>query len=66
MFMKMILDTDQRKLLKLRSSVLIDSAESDEKSIFKTEKITDKAKMLDLYVQNLREKEIDQRDVRLL
>lgn len=64
--MKMILDTDQRKLLKLRSSVLIDSAESDEKSIFKTEKITDKAKMLDLYVQNLREKEIDQRDVRLL
>ena len=50
MFMKMILDTDQRKLLKLRSSVLIDSAESDSKSIFKTRRRTDKGKMLDLYV----------------
>jgi hypothetical protein len=41
-FMKMILDTDQRKLLKLRSSVLLHSSESDGKSILKAKKITDK------------------------
>ena len=40
--MKMILDTDQRKLLKLRSSVLLHSSESDSKSILKAKKITDK------------------------
>ena len=54
MFMKMILDTDQRKLLKLRSSVLLDSGESDSKSIFKARKVTDKQQMLDIYVENLR------------
>ena len=54
LFMKMILDTDQRKLLKLRSSVLLDSGESDSKSIFKARKVTDKQKMLDIYVENLR------------
>lgn len=59
MFMKMILDTDQRKLLKLRSSVLLDSGEPDEQSIFRTRRKTDKSKMLDLYVQNIREKNID-------
>ena len=62
----MILDTDQRKLLKLRSSVLLDSGESDSKSIFKAKKVTDKQKMLDIYVENLRQKKLDKRDVRLL
>lgn len=64
--MKMILDTDQRKLLKLRSSVLLDSGESDSKSIFKARKVTDKQQMLDIYVENLRQKKLDKRDVRLL
>ena len=53
-FMKMILDTDQRKLLKLRSSVRLHSSEEDAKSIYKSHKRTDKSKMLDIYVENLR------------
>lgn len=64
--MKMILDTDQRKLLKLRSSVLLHSSESDSKSILKARKITDKQQMLDLYVENLRTKKLDNRDIKLL
>lgn len=65
-FMKMILDTDQRKLLKLRSSILIDSDESESQSIFRVKKSVNKKKMLNLYIENLRTKEIDERDVRLL
>lgn len=65
-FMKMILDTDQRKLLKLRSSILIDSDESESQSIFSVKKSVNKKKMLNLYIENLRTKEIDERDVRLL
>ena len=52
--MKMILDTDQRKLLKLRSSIRLHSSEEDAKSIYKSFKRIDKSKMLDLYVENLR------------
>jgi len=37
-FMKMVLDTDQRKLLKYRSSKLLDSGEEYAKSIFKVRK----------------------------
>lgn len=65
-FMKMILDTDQRKLLKLRSSKLLDSDEPEAKSIFKVKKCVDKGKMLDMYIENLRQKEVDERDIKLL
>jgi len=65
-FMKMILDTDQRKLLKLRSSVLLHSSESDSKSILKSKKKVDKAQMLDMYIENLRNKKLDTRDIKLL
>ena len=39
-FMKMVLDTDQRKLLKYRSSKLLDSGEEYAQSIFKVKKVT--------------------------
>jgi hypothetical protein len=41
-FMKMILDTDQRKLLKLRSTKLIESDEDESLSIFKVKKTSNK------------------------
>ena len=62
----MILDTDQRKLLKLRGSIHLCSSEEDAKSIFKSYKRVDKSKMLDLYVENLMKKQIDKRDKKLL
>lgn len=65
-FMKVVLDTDQRKLLKLRSSHLILSDECQKESIFKAKKVTDKSTMLDLYVKNLRQKKLSERDARLL
>lgn len=65
-FMKMILDTDQRKLLKLRSSKAIESDESESQSIFNVKKYVDKDRMLEIYIENLRQKEIDERDVKLL
>jgi len=51
--MKMLLDVDQRKLLKLRSSVLIESEQDDKKSVFRFKKAIDEEKMLTLYVDNL-------------
>ena len=56
LFMKTILDTNQRKLLKLRSSYQLQSDESDHKSNTKSYKYTDKDKVLDIYVENLRQK----------
>ena len=55
-FMKMILETDQRKLLKLRCSKLINSDEDYANSIFVRKKCVNKNKMLDLFVDNLRQK----------
>jgi hypothetical protein len=52
--MKMVLNTDQRKLLKLKSSKLIYSDEDENKSIFKAKKVNDTNKMLDLYVEHIR------------
>ena len=49
----MLLDVDQRKLLKLRSSVLIESEQDDNKSVFRFKKVIDEEKMLTLYVDNL-------------
>ena len=38
-FMKMYLEIDQRKLLKLRSSILIESDQDEKKSIYYYQKI---------------------------
>jgi hypothetical protein len=46
LFMKMILDTDQRKLLKLRSSQLINSDEDPALNRINTKKVVNKKKML--------------------
>lgn len=45
---------------------MIESDEDENLSIFTVKKNTDKDKMLNLYVENLRQKEIDERDVKLL
>ena len=66
-FMKMILDVDQRKLPKLRSRKYISSDEELYKpDIFSYKKITDRQQMLRLYVENLRSKAKDRRDIKLL
>ena len=62
--MKMILDTDQRKLLKLRSSKFVPS--DCELDYTEMKKYHNKRKMLYLYVDNLRMKTVDSRDVKLL
>ena len=63
-FMKTILDTDQRKLLKLRSSKFIRS--DCELDYTEKRKYHNKRKMLYMYVDNLRTKTVDSRDVKLL
>ena len=65
--MKMILDTSQRKLLKLRSSIQLSSGESEGKTYAMSKTIVDKDKMLDLFVENIRiKKQLDYRDKKLL
>ena len=44
-FMKMYLEIDQRKLLKLRSSILIESDQDEKKSIDYYQKIYDEDKL---------------------
>jgi hypothetical protein len=44
-FMKMYLEIDQRKLLKLRSSILIESDQDEKKSIYYYQKIYDEDKL---------------------
>lgn len=53
-FMKMILDVDHRKLLKLRNKKLIASDEDPRFSIFRSKKCYENNKMLNVYVDNLR------------
>lgn len=53
-FMKMMLDVDHRKLLKLRNKKLIASDEDPRFSIFSTKKCYENQKMLNMYVDNLR------------
>ena len=63
----MILDTNQRKLLKLRSSIQLSSGESEGHNYSMSKNIVDKDKMLNLFVENLRiKKHLDQRDKKLL
>ena len=65
-FMKMTLDKDQRKLLKIKSSKLIHSDEDEDHSIFVAQKKYDHNRMLDLYVENIRQKKLTERDQKLL
>ena len=46
--------------------MLLHSSESDNKSILKAKKKTDKNLMLEMYVDNLRNKKLDTRDIKLL
>ena len=64
--MKMILDVDHRKLLKLRNKKLIASDEDPRFSIFQAKKCIENKKMLNVYVDNIRQKKLDQRDLKLL
>ena len=64
--MKLFLDKDQRKLLKLRNQKRIESDQDEQKSIFVARKVLDKTKLLDLYVDNLLQKQIDKTDRKLL
>jgi hypothetical protein len=65
-FMKIILEKDQRKLLKLRSSKLIHSDEEWANSIFMKKKYVNQNLMLDLFVDNLRRKLISDIDIKML
>jgi hypothetical protein len=64
--MKLVLNTDQRKLLKLKSSILVHSSEDESKSRFIAKKVYDKDKMLDVFVENIRSKELSAKDLQLL
>ena len=52
-FMKLFLETDQRKLLKLRSAELIKSDLDDRGFDSRLKLKTNRGKLLDLYVDNL-------------
>ena len=64
--MKMNLDIDQRKLLKLRSSKLITSDLDEKFSPLFFDKIRSDKKMLNMFVENIRQKNIDKKDIKLL
>jgi hypothetical protein len=65
-FMKMNLDIDQRKLLKLRSSKLITSDLDEKFSPLYYDKIRSDKKLLNMFVENIRQKKIDKKDIKLL
>jgi hypothetical protein len=65
-FMKMSLDKDQRKLLKMRVSQFINSDEDIAMSKINVKKVVDKKKMLEMIVNNLRNKKINDQDIKLL
>ena len=64
-FMKLYLDTDQRKLLKLRSAQLIQSDLDERASDSRLKLKFNNGKLLDLYVDNLFKKEITEVDTKL-
>jgi len=65
-FMKMMLQRDHRKLLKLRGSQFIASDLDYDDSIFKVKKCMNKEKMLNLIVDNIRGKKMELIDIKLL
>lgn len=65
-FMKMYLDIDQRKLLKLRSSKLITSDLDEKFSPLLFDKVRNDKKMLNMFVENMRQKKIEKKDIKLL
>ena len=52
--------------MKLRSKKLVASDEDPKFSIFKAQKCHEHDKLLNVYVDNLRQKQLDQRDIKLL
>ena len=65
-FIKMQLDVDQRKLLKMRSSKFITSDIDDKFPELMYKKITDDQQIFNIFVDNIRQKKIDKKDVKLL
>jgi hypothetical protein len=65
-FMKMNLDVDQRKLLKLRGRKLITSDLDEKFSPIVFRKIENKDEMLNIFVDNIRLKELNKKDIKLL
>lgn len=64
--MKMNLDIDQRKLLKIRSSKLITSDLDDKFNEYYYKKIKNNQKVITMFVDNIRQKQIDKKDIKLL
>ena len=62
----MQLDLDQRKLLKMRSSKFITSDIDDKFPELLYKKITDDQQIFNTFVDNIRQKKIDKKDVKLL
>ena len=62
----MILQRDQRQLLKLRGSTFIQSDLDYNNSIFKVKKCKDTQRMLHMIVDNIRQKKIEGMDLKLL
>jgi len=62
----MQLDVDQRKLLKMRSSKFITSDIDDKFPELMFKKITDDQQIFNIFVDNIRQKKIDKKDVKLL
>ena len=65
-FMKMQLDIDQRKLLKMRSSKLITSDIETKFPEHQFRKTVDDQEIYNVFVDNIRQKKIDKKDVKLL
>ena len=65
-FMKMSLSIDQRKLLKMRSSKLITSDLDDKFCEYDFEKINNEDNIYKLFLENLRNKKIEKKDIKLL
>lgn len=62
----MQLDLDQRKLLKMRSSKFITSDIDDKFPEILYKKITDDKQIFNVFIDNIRQKKIDKKDVKLL
>jgi hypothetical protein len=65
-FMKMSLSIDQRKLLKMRSIKLITSDLDDKFSEYNYKKINNDDNMYKLFLENIRKKKIEKKDIKLL
>ena len=64
--MKMLLDNDQIKLLKMRSSKLINSDLDEKFNEIVYEKLEDEHIIQEAFVDNIRSKKLNKKDIKLL